>query len=134
MIFRRFFAILVDKLVIIFITLFAARLIPIIKGSKYEPMFSLIMLLIWAISIPCYFAFFESSKSQGTLGKCLLNIKVIRDDSSSINFIEAFWRFIIALVINLTGVFYILSIIAMLFNKDGKMLHDSFSNTKVVRR
>ncbi|MGL4226091.1 MAG: RDD family protein [Rickettsia sp.] len=86
------------------------------------------------ILIPCYFAFFESSKRQGTLGKCLLNIKVIRDDSRGINFIEAFWRFIIALVVNLTVIFYILSIIAMLFNKDGKMLHDIFLNTKVVKR
>ena len=139
MTFRRFFAMLIDTFIIIFVTLYASKIfklviMPTIRGHEYEIMIKFIVLSMWIISIPCYFAYFESSKMHGTPGKYLLNIKIIFDDGGRINFIKAFLRFCIMLLINITIIGGIINLVFELFNKDAKSFYDAFSNTKVVKR
>ncbi|MFY9589709.1 RDD family protein [Rickettsia endosymbiont of Halotydeus destructor] len=163
MIFRRFLAFLIDKLIIIFITeILEITLIILIfffvNITEFNiTEFSLINLwfsikasilyiawgtvVFWYISLPFlfimgsfYFAYFESSKSQATPGKQLLNMKLIDMYGHRLDSVEVFFRYTALFLINITIIGFIINVIFMLFNKDRKMLHDIFFNTRVVRR
>jgi len=139
MIFRRFFAILIDKLIItfagsiVFFTL-SMSIMFFVKSTNQE-FWGVTFSIIWFLSIPFYFSYFESSEMQGTPGKELLNIKIVDTyGEDTLDGTTAFLRFIACIFINMTIIGYIVSVIMMLFRKDGKMLHDIFFDTKVVRR
>lgn len=139
MIFRRFFAFLIDKIIIFFaisiLILIPGLRIVIFVEKTNQIYWEIILNIAWAISIPFYFSYFESSEMQGTPGKKLLNIKIVDAYfEDTLDGTTAFLRFIACVLINITMIGFIIIIIMMIFRKDGKMLHDIFLNTKIVRR
>ncbi|XVN40933.1 MAG: RDD family protein [Rickettsia endosymbiont of Argas persicus] len=139
MIFRRFFAFLIDKIIIIIITGILGFLIGLVIGAfvqeAKQEYFENAFIIICFLSIPFYYSYFESSEMQGTLGKKLLNIKIVDTYSEdTLDGATAFLRFIAYFFINITIIGSLVSIIMMIFREDEKMLHDIFLNTKVVRR
>ncbi|MCC8462382.1 MAG: RDD family protein [Rickettsia endosymbiont of Ecitomorpha arachnoides] len=129
MIFRRFFAILIDKLLLTIISTILFIFIRFLSNPDAIWFFTSFTIAAF------YFSYSDSSKTQGTIGKRILGIKVVNIyDGNAIDGTTAFFRFIACFLINITIIGLIISIIFMLFNEEKKMLHDIFLNTKVVKR
>lgn len=76
-----------------------------------------------------YSVFLESSNLQGTLGKHLLGLKVIRDDFSPLTFTDSMKRNLFKIVSYLP---LSLGFIWIFFSKKKKGWHDYFSKTIVI--
>lgn len=88
------------------------------------------ILVTFAISL-LYFAVMESSKSQGTLGKMAVGIKVTDLDGNRISFSKAFLRSIGKIISNM--IMYIGYIIAA-FTEKKQALHDMIASTLVLKK
>jgi uncharacterized RDD family membrane protein YckC len=88
------------------------------------------ILITFAISL-LYFAIMESSKSQATLGKMAVGIKVTDMDGNRISFSKAFVRSIGKIISNM--IMYIGYIMAA-FTDKRQGLHDMIANTLVLRK
>ncbi|WP_410525947.1 RDD family protein [Rickettsia endosymbiont of Cantharis rufa] len=129
MIFRRFFAILIDKLLLTIISTILFIFIRFLSNSDAIWLFTSFIIAAF------YFYYLDSSKTQGTIGKRILGIKIVNIyDGNAIDGTTAFFRFIACFLINITIIGLMVSIIFMLFNEDEKMLHNIFFSTKVVKR
>jgi len=73
----------------------------------------------------------EASSLQGTLGKCLFNIKVTNLKGRRLNIFHAYWRNL-CFVLSTAG--FKLTMWINIFSKDGKLLHDRFSRSIVIKR
>jgi uncharacterized RDD family membrane protein YckC len=92
----------------------------------------LIILLMIAVPVTVwlYFALFESSTKQATIGKMLLGIKVTDIQGKRIGFSRATGRHFAKIINGIT--FYIGFILAG-FTEKKQALHDMIANTLVVR-
>jgi uncharacterized RDD family membrane protein YckC len=88
------------------------------------------MLVVAAISF-LYFAFMESSKSQASLGKMALGIKVVDLEGQRISFGKALLRSLGKIVSQM--IFYIGYIMAAFTDKK-QGLHDMIAGTLVVKK
>ena len=77
-----------------------------------------------------YFAYFESSESQATLGKKIMKIKVVSDTGDRISFLNALGRVVSKI---LSSLICCIGYFMILFRKDEKGLHDLIANTYVVK-
>lgn len=77
-----------------------------------------------------YFAYFESSEKQATLGKQAMNIKVVTDNGGRLTFINALGRVASKL---LSSMLCCIGYLLILFRSDEKGLHDLLANTYVVK-
>lgn len=123
MILRRLFAFLIDKIII---GILLSLTIAFVKDTIIE-------IALFFIISGFYFSYLESSKIQASIGKILLDLKVVHQDGTTLKGSEAFIRFIAFYVINLTGILFVISVIMMIFREDGKMLHDLVFDTQVVK-
>ncbi|RFS14442.1 RDD family protein [Emticicia sp. C21] len=87
------------------------------------------IILIAIIAPVVYDALMTASPRQGTLGKSIMKIKVIKENGEPLNTNEAFIR---ALVKFVAGQFCILLLLVCLFNKEEQNLHDLAAKTLVV--
>ncbi len=87
-------------------------------------------IVLVALVVPLiYDTFMTASAKQGTLGKLVMNIKVVKETGEGLNTQEAFIR---ALVKYATGSFCIFLFLACLFNKQEQNLHDMAAKTLVL--
>jgi uncharacterized RDD family membrane protein YckC len=88
------------------------------------------IIMVYAISI-LYFAIMESSKSQGSVGKMALGIKVTDMDGNRITFGKALLRSIGKLISSM--IMYIGYLMAAFTDKK-QALHDMIATTLVVKK
>jgi uncharacterized RDD family membrane protein YckC len=87
------------------------------------------VLLILVVAPVVYDALLTASPRQGTLGKSIMKIKVIKENGQALTTSEAFVR---ALVKYVTGQFCFLLFMVCLFNKEEQNLHDLAAKTFVI--
>ena len=85
---------------------------------------SFIIYIIYSIIL-------ESSKLQGTLGKYLLGLMIVKDDYSQLNLIDSTKRNLFKII---SKVPISLGFIWILFNKKRKGWHDYFAKTNIIER
>lgn len=88
------------------------------------------IIIIYAISI-FYYAIMESSKTQGSVGKMALGIKVTDLDGNRITFGKAFLRAIGKLI---SSSIMLIGYIMAAFTEKKQGLHDMIANTLVVKK
>ena len=135
---KRFGAILIDTIIIIpisFIIGFVIGFAFIVAGmdpeSLAEPSIQFIFNIIGFIISWVYFALMECSRTQGTLGKMALGIKVTDLEGNQISFAKATGRYFDKLISSIIlGVGYIM--VAFTERKQG--LHDMMAGCLVVNK
>ncbi|MBS0628871.1 MAG: RDD family protein [Verrucomicrobia bacterium] len=130
--FRRFFAYMIDCTVLIGGYMFLA----FVFGYSWisNPLLHLPMFGIWYFSgIFCfawaYFALFESSKWQATIGKRALNLKVVDLEGRRISFLRATGRFFSQILTRFT---LLIGYLMIFWTKKKQTLHDKMSSTVVI--
>lgn len=142
--FRRFIAFLIDIIPIVIITAFVAYLMGFkdilymylidTKNIEYRAEF-----LSWRNSIRdisflfycIYCCILEATTLEGTLGKIVLKIKVIKNDGSKITLLDSIKRNLFKIISYLP---LSLGFIWALFNKKRSTWHDYFAKTIIVYR
>jgi len=88
------------------------------------------MIAVWIISL-LYFSLMESSKTQGSLGKMAMGIKVTDLEGNRISFGKAFLR---AIGKVLSGMIMYIGYIMAAFTEKKQGLHDMIASTLVVKK
>ena len=132
---KRFFAVIIDSLILGFLMFFLMFFIGFfIGGMLSEPetmaQFSNFGMLIDVVIIWLYYALQESGVQQATLGKRLLGIYVTDTDGERISFARATIRYFSKY---LSSIFMIGFIMAGITEKK-QGLHDMIADTLVVNR
>lgn len=135
----RFVAIVLDQLSILIIfavigvmgTIALAAIVAPESRGVTQIVLSIAMNIVSTITAWLYFAFMESSKYQGTLGKIILGIKVTDINGQKVTFLRATGRHfgkIISAIIFLGG------FIMAGFTEKKQALHDIMAGCLVVKR
>ena len=129
--FRRLAAFTIDAVVFIGF-IFCIGLLSSIAGSSLV----LPMLGFWLfgglfVSAWLYFALFESSHFQATIGKKLLGLKVVDLQGNRITFWRASARYFSKLLSRLT---LMIGFLMIAFTKKKQALHDKVARTLIIRR
>jgi eukaryotic-like serine/threonine-protein kinase len=123
--FRRILGSFIDVLITIFIGIIAGIV-------SYE---ITVFLIGWIIPTWLYFAVFDSSEKQATLGKMVGKVVVTDLEGNSISFWRATWRFLLIL---LSWLFFPFTLIGVIFfrfiNKNKRSLHDILAGTLVTKK
>jgi len=92
-------------------------------------------ILFGFIAFWLYFAYFESSPSQATLGKQALKIKVIDGQGQPISFGHSLLRSLLKIVFTLTpiGLFALINGLVINYSAEKKGIHDHIVNTRVIK-
>lgn len=134
---RRFGALLIDYLLIWFVSMILVVALRVAGGISGEPasaataLTGLAAAAIWLLGPWLYFAIMESSGLQGTLGKLAVGVKVTDLAGQRIGFGRAtgrFWGKVISTVILYIG------FIMAAFTARKQALHDMMAGTLVVHR
>ena len=86
--------------------------------------FAMSALIFWL-----YFALMESSKSQGTVGKMAMGLKVVDENGERLSFGKATVRFFAKV---LSTIILFIGFIMVAFNHEKQALHDKIAHTFVV--
>jgi uncharacterized RDD family membrane protein YckC len=78
-----------------------------------------------------YYAIFESSKYQGTIGKIIMRIKIVTNQGEKISFATSFFRLLLFYLFAISP-FYIINFFTIIFTKEKKALHDMIFNTRII--
>lgn len=89
-----------------------------------------VAFLFWLILIWLYFAYMESSRYRGTIGKHLLKLKVTDEYGEQLSFKESTIRFFIKII---SFVIVFVGFIMALFTKKNQALHDVIAHTIVIK-
>ncbi|MBT1703098.1 RDD family protein [Chryseosolibacter indicus] len=89
-----------------------------------------IILIIYAIQV-LYYAFMESSKFQGSLGKMAMGIKVVDMNGERITFGKAFLRSIGKII---SGTIFYIGFLMAAFTEKKQGLHDMIASTLVLKK
>jgi uncharacterized RDD family membrane protein YckC len=121
--FRRVMASVIDYFVIFLLLSF----IQFISGIEDDNFFYILLILFsWS-----YFAFQDSSSSQGTVGKHAMNIAVTDLNGNRISVSRATKRFVGKILAALP---FFAGFLPVLFNKKRQGIHDKITKTLVVVR
>lgn len=119
--FRRLMASIIDFYVIILLLSF----IQFISGASGGALFYIIIILFsWS-----YFAYQDSSVSQGTVGKQAMNIAITDLNGNRITFVRATKRFVGKILASLP---FFAGFLPVLFNEKRQGLHDKIAKTLVI--
>jgi uncharacterized RDD family membrane protein YckC len=88
------------------------------------------LIVVWSISL-LYFAILESSKSQASVGKMALGIKVTDVNGDRLNFGKALLRSVGKVI---SGMIMYIGYIMAAFTEKKQGLHDMIANTIVVKK
>lgn len=77
-----------------------------------------------------YHVFFETGNKQGTIGKIILNLKVIRQDGQRLTNSDSLIRFFASL---LSGLIFCIGYVIVVFDNRKRTLHDHIAGTYVVK-
>ena len=133
----RFVAEIIDVIIINFVGgILAGILFRILAGigslSGNESILILASIVITFFPLICailYYAYFESSTKQATLGKMVMKLKVVGKDGERISFANAIGRSFAKI---LSGILYI-GYIMIAFDSKKQGLHDKLASTYVVK-
>ncbi|MCC8406614.1 MAG: RDD family protein [Rickettsia endosymbiont of Sceptobius lativentris] len=87
-----------------------------------------------------YWALFESSKLQATLGKYLLGMKIINKNGTRISFLKSLSRLLLDVIMGIIDdgiggpIITIISVLCIAFTKQKTSIPDMICGTRVVRR
>ena len=127
---RRFAAYVIDEIVIYAVVIFTTLLLRL-TGPLLGLGLGLILFVAYFVGPWLYFALSWSSRSQASVGKIALGIKVTDESGSRIGFGRASGRYFAQILTALTlGVGYALAV----FTRRRQALHDLVAGTLVVRR
>lgn len=121
--FRRLMASVID----IYIIILLLEFIQFISGVRGGTLFNIVIILFsWN-----YFAYQDSSVSQGTVGKQAMNIVIVDLNGNRISFVCATKRFLVKILASLPffGVF-----LPIFFNEKKQGIHDKIAKTLVIVR
>ncbi|HIH74414.1 MAG TPA: RDD family protein [Methanosarcina sp.] len=121
--FRRLIASIIDLFIIILFLAFIQFISGTIGGAFF---YILVVLLSWN-----YFAYQESSASQGTIGKQAMNIIVTDGKGNRISYERATKRFVGKI---LASIPFFAGFLPILFNEERQGLHDKYAKTLVLLR
>ena len=106
--------------------------------SKDVAQHSLPLLVSWILFqfiIPIIYFTYTVGKYGMSLGKRALNLKIVNDDGSDINFIKAFLRYAFFFLYSIPylGVaLFVISVLLVIFDKKKQSLHDKLCKTIVL--
>ena len=80
-----------------------------------------------------YYVLFEALADGRTIGKRIMRLRVVRDGGLSVDFGASAVRNLVRIIDMQPGVTYVVGILSMILNKQGKRLGDIVSGTIVVR-
>lgn len=132
--FRRLFAFLIDSIVMIGCYLVLGI---ILRSAIFlTPLFALPMLGFWFFGglfffAWFYFAGFESSKWQATIGKKLLELKVVDLEGNRVSFARATGRYFGKLLSRIT---LMIGFLMIIWTKKKQALHDKLASTLVIHQ
>lgn len=86
--------------------------------------------LLALIFVAAYYVYFETSDKQATLGKQILNIKVVKQDGSKMKTSDAILRYFGKII---SAVIFMLGYLMVLFDDQKRALHDRIAKTYVVK-
>ena len=86
-------------------------------------------ILMFVIGL-AYFTYFEGTTGQ-TVGKRVMNIKVVREDKKPMTYMDAFIRTLLRIIDG--QLIYILGLIIILISEKGQRLGDMAAKTLVVK-
>lgn len=130
---RRFRACLLDSLILGILFLPIELIVNPILHSLSPDLGMIFTILYWLISIILYwlyFAFFESSSKQATLGKMVMKIIVTDLEGNRISFAKAtvrYWSKWLSVIILMAG------FIMAAFTSKKQALHDIIAKSLVIR-
>ncbi|WP_236870409.1 RDD family protein, partial [Candidatus Bandiella numerosa] len=80
-----------------------------------------------------YMGLFEASKFQGTIGKLVMNIKIVGVNEQTISFPRSIFRYLVLCLLSFVGVF-IVNFFTILFTKEKVAVQDMLFETRVLVR
>jgi uncharacterized RDD family membrane protein YckC len=90
----------------------------------------MIILLPWLIAMGYYTYFHGNPKHQATIGKKLLNLRVITAEGEDVSYLRAFGRYWAAI---LSGLTLAIGYIIAAFDDEKRTLHDHICSTRVIK-
>jgi uncharacterized RDD family membrane protein YckC len=125
---RRFIAFIIDR---ILIWLLFSVLLGYAEGVNIYSIFSLFgtQTIVVEILVMVYFVVCETSSWQGTLGKHLLNMKVVNEQYQKVTASQAMWRFTWKY---LSFFVLLLGFIWVIFDTKKQGWHDKLAGTYVI--
>ena len=78
-----------------------------------------------------YIGLFEASKFQGTIGKLVMNIKIVGVNNQTISFPRSIFRYLVLCLLSFVGVF-IVNFFTILFTKEKVAVQDMLFETRVL--
>ena len=137
---NRIVAIIIDNVilwVVMFLILLPLGIGTMMMDSVMNPMAaaqmwgaSMIAIVLGVLINLGYFVYFEGTTGQ-TIGKKIVNIKVVREDGKPMDYMTALVRTVLR-VIDGIG-FYIVGLIVLLASKDKQRIGDMAAKTLVVK-
>lgn len=129
----RFAAHLIDSIIISFPSFIIGFIVGFMGYfiGMDEITLSILSHLIGLIAGLLYFAFMESSKYQGTLGKIALGIKVVDENGEKITMGRAIGRYFAKII---SGITLLIGYIMAGFTPKKQALHDMIASTYVVKK
>jgi len=127
-IFKRFIALVIDGIILSI----AVRILSFpFNFPSYDSGFAFIRHYggIFFFVALAYYAFFESSDMQATLGKKVMNLKVFDEAGNKLTAGKAIVRNFVKII---SGNYFIIGFIVALFTKNKQALHDIVASTVVV--
>ena len=129
---KRFFAFFLDSLCILFVYL----ILGLILGMQqlFERLISLPLLGLWwfagmMLVSWLYYALFESSPLQATIGKRIFNFRVVNQIGEKIGFTRATIRYFGKYLSRFT---FCIGFLLILFTKKKQALHDKIAATLII--
>lgn len=89
------------------------------------------MLACWFGTASLYFSLSESGAHGATLGKRLLELRVVSEAKKPVGFLRGLWRGVLKTA---SIIIWPIAGVVALNSKDKKAMHDMLANTRVVRR
>jgi len=128
----RFWAYLVDLIVVFALNGIVLRFVAIFGGNQVAISYWTLGSIIGAITFFVYFALMTKFYGQ-TLGKMIFGLKVISEnEESELSWLDVVFREVVGRIIYKS--FFLLNFlyIVVAFNKDKQGLHDMFGETRVI--
>jgi uncharacterized RDD family membrane protein YckC len=128
---KRAIALIIDQVLLGTITglVLVATVVLTMAGVRAGGLLSATLLPLLGLVTIVYYVYFEGSRGQ-TLGKMLLDLKVVTEDGSDIGYVDSAVRNLLR-VIDYLPFFYIIGIVAIIMTDKGQRVGDLAASTVV---
>lgn len=128
----RFVAIFLDSIISVIFSVILTFVLRMAVGFDTEDMMATLLInLFSAVFGLIYYAGFESSKYQATLGKQMMGIYVTDESGAPISFLRATGRYFAKII---SSVILLIGFIMAAFTSKKQALHDMIASTLVLKR